>query len=875
MTDQIAASSSSDSSTSVLAEILEWSTGRPSWQRDALRRLITKGALASTDIVELATVCKSDHGLADPLSIEPLEANHLPARDSELSAVTLSEITHHGGVNALAAEQRISFGPGLTIVYGDNAAGKSGYTRVLKRACRARGAEEILGNVLAGVAPGQPSATITFKVGEKDGSLAWNDQDMGKHVLGNVSVFDSHCAAVYLREKTDVAFRPFGLDLFDKLSQACESVRAILEKERDALQAPADLPKLPEGTEAQKLLSRINSLTNPDDVKRLGTLSETERTRLKHIRDQLKDLASDDPQKAARTLTLRAGRLDTLASHMRRVSESVSDGKLEDIFRARDAVEAARSATEKLRNAAFPDGLLPGTGSESWVALWNAARRFSVDEAYRGEAFPVIRDGSDCPLCQQGLKPEASDRLRRFNEFMESTLQQDFERAHRAYSASLRELETLSISDETTKATLEEIRVDLPELALALDHSFSAADSRKALAVRALKATEPLPNPLPEVSLDTPRVVTAATALRERASQVSQGANAEFKLQLTNELQELESRDILGRHATAVLGEIERKKKIAAFQLCLSDTNTRGVTQKSAEVTKAAVTTKLANSFQDELKRLRFTHVEVELREAGGERGALYHKLILKRAPDANLPRVVSEGEARTLSIASFFAELSTSSEKGAILFDDPVSSLDHCWRDNVARRLVEEAKSRQVIVFTHDIAFLVALFTCAEETHATCDHQCLRRERLASGVASPDLPWIAMRVVKRIGVLKSKWQEAEKLHRTASRDSYEQATIFIYGRLREAWERALEEILLGGIVERYRQSIQTQHVGILCDITSEDCAAVEAGMSKCSRWVHDRAGAENSPVPEPDEVKGDIEALETFVRAVNARRRK
>lgn len=42
-------------------------------------------------------------------------------------------------VNALAADQSIEFASsGVTVIYGENAAGKSGYSRVLKRACHAR-----------------------------------------------------------------------------------------------------------------------------------------------------------------------------------------------------------------------------------------------------------------------------------------------------------------------------------------------------------------------------------------------------------------------------------------------------------------------------------------------------------------------------------------------------------------------------------------------------------------------------------------------------------------------------------------------------------------------------------------------------------------
>jgi len=107
---------------------------------------------------------------------------------------------------------------------------------------------------------------------------------------------------------------------------------------------------------------------------------------------------------------------------------------------------------------------------------------------------------------------------------------------------------------------------------------------------------------------------------------------------------------------------------------------------------------------------------EVELKELGGADGVFYHKLVFTRAPGVDLPKVVSEGEQRCLSIAAFFAELSTADELSGIVFDDPVSSLDYQWRQGVARRLVQEAKTRQVIVFTHDVVFLLLLKQFAED---------------------------------------------------------------------------------------------------------------------------------------------------------------
>ena len=261
--------------------------------------------------------------------------------------------------------------------------------------------------------------------------------------------------------------------------------------------------------------------------------------------------------------------------------------------------------------------------------------------------------------------------------------------------------------------------------------------------------------------------------------------------------------------------------------------------------------------------------------DAGGSRGALYHELQLRRAPGVEVSKVVSEGESRCLSIASFFAELSTAADHSAILFDDPVSSLDHNWRANVAKRLVVESLSRQVIVFTHDVVFLLSLVEKAEQLHVDLKHQYVRRNPTGAGLSSQRLPWVAMKVKSRIGYLKDLWQAANKVYRYGNQDQYEQDASYIYGLLREAWERGFEEVLLGGTVERYRNSIQTQHAGLLSDICRTDCDALDAGMTKCSKWLpgHDQSAADNALFPEPNELLEDVKALEDWVKTIWRRR--
>ena len=197
-----------------------------------------RAELSEDDISALAELCKAAHGLAEQQEAMPLASYHVPAESDAVPPVSLVSIFHHRGVNALAKGQTLKFAPNLTVVYGDNAAGKTGYIRILKSACRARRQEIILGNVVSGTTPLAPAVAIKYQVGTEHDPREWAGQGEDEFI-SRVSVFDAQCAAVYLTEKTDVAFRPFGLDLFDKLVRACKAVRAQLEREQHALRTNA------------------------------------------------------------------------------------------------------------------------------------------------------------------------------------------------------------------------------------------------------------------------------------------------------------------------------------------------------------------------------------------------------------------------------------------------------------------------------------------------------------------------------------------------------------------------------------------------------------------------------------------------------------
>ena len=863
----------------VLQEILEWSQGRPMWQRDALRRLVLNGELSDEDIRSLTEICKSSHGLAEQQDTYPLAKEHMPDRAAGAVPVSLVSIFHHRGVNALAEDQTLNFAPGLTVVYGDNGAGKTGYIRILKSACRARGREHILGNVVSGMPPLPPVVAIKYKVGAEPESREWAGSG-GDEFVSRVSVFDTQCAAVYLTEKTDVAFRPFGLDLFDKLVKASKAVRSILEGEQRAMASSALTvvqEQIPQGTAVAKFLANISSLTNSDAVRALACLSADEEARLALLEKSLLDLQANDPEKLIRQLALRVGRLQSLVRHLKDVETALSAEAVAAVFNTR--IEGRRKSEEakRLREATFPEGMLAGTGSEPWKALWESARQFSQELAYPGQAFPVVEDGAHCVLCQQDLGHAAVYHLKQFEAFVASATERELRRIRDNFARLRKTFVELKTTTEVVEETLKEIRIEHEAIAEAIAAALAANESRRTAVVGALADDKDLAADCPDLVSIVRETEALAEEVGARIKTLRTSANDETRKRMTAEAQELLARKLLAPHQQTVLDDIERRKKYAACGLCIEETKTSTITQKSSAVTKTVVSQRLKKSFSDELVNLAFSHIEVELKELGGADGVFYHKLVFTRAPGVDLPKVVSEGEQRCLSIAAFFAELSTADELSGIVFDDPVSSLDYQWRQGVARRLVQEAKTRQVIVFTHDVVFLLLLKQFAEELAVEQFDQHVRFLSKGAGVCSEELPWVALPIKKKVGYLKNCWQSADKLFRDGHQDAYEKDSKYLYGLLREAWERALEEVLLGGVVERYRPSIQTQQVAQIADITPEDCKAVETAMTKCSKWLpgHDQAAAARAPVPGPAELMADINALDNWVVAIRKRRQK
>ena len=830
--------------------------------------------LTDNDIDDLTHLCKKPHGLTEStLTAVPLEASHFPSGTAG-GAVTITELTHIADVNALAPNEKLPFSKnGLTVIYGDNGAGKSGYSRILRRACRARGgAEAVLANALSERPAGTPTARVAYEVGGAPIEHVWKDGTPGPAALAAVSVFDATAATVYVSDRTDVRFRPLGLDVFDRLATVCAKVKARLEEEKTRLTSrTVTWPSLPAGTEGAKLLTNLTALTALDVVDRVASQSPEEKAELQRLADVLATARLEDPLKKSKELRTKAGRVRRVIEEVRLLGRLLGAAALERLtVLEREATNAKAQSTEASRDFAS-EAALPGFGAAEWRSMWESGRAYSTGTAYPQHEFPHTTDEARCVYCQQALDSAAAARLKKFEEFVQGAAEATARKQTAAFEAAKAAVQGLKPGDDS--------RDGLDDLGTLNADAFGAASAffDQARQVQAaITGGEP-----PRLSLGAgpiDQLELIVQDLEQRASEMSKAADPAARKQSEARHAELSARATLEPLRAQIHAEIARKARLNAVETCIKDTDTRAITKLSTELTKKHVTDALTTAFLDELNRLGFTALELELRPVSGQKGVLYHQVQLKHATKAQLPKVVSEGEGRCIALAAFLAEVGRAEHASAIIFDDPVSSLAHKWRGNVARRLAEEAKVRQVIVFTHDVVFLSTLLQDADELGIDCTAERVERgsDHLA-GYVEQGLPWHGMSTSKRLGALRAAWQSVDKLYRDGRKAEYERDATRLYANLRRTWERAVEEILLNQAVVRFRLGVETQRLKKLADITQADLDAVEAGMTKCSKWEggHDQAEEVNEPVPPPDKLKTDIDTLDGWVKSIIARRNK
>jgi energy-coupling factor transporter ATP-binding protein EcfA2 len=855
------------SEATVLSKLVTWSAECPAWQRDALRRPCTSSSLEDSDKAELLSICKSE------AKAKPLSAAHVRTVAAGNPVVTLRQIRDVRHVNALAPDERLTFTrSGMTVIYGDNGSGKSGYARILKQVCRARiGSrnESVLPNIYE-ANPGVPSATIDFAVNDQNASAAWIFEEPADAALSAVSVFDSRTANVHVDGVNDVAYTPFPLRLLGSLAQLCQEFghRLTLDIKEIEWQTPEVIrsPPCKAGSEVGRLLARLDKAT-PEDVDKLTKLGAAEVERLRQLET---DLASD-PEKTGRQLIAQKDRLEGVGRKADTLAAVVSQEKIHALDVLADNLRTAREAALAASTALFADEPLPSIGGETWRTLWEAARRYSETEAYPGRSFPVAEPAGVCVLCQQDLAPEAGARLTRFEAFITDDSKRREREAQRAYDEAVAGIERTFIPAAETKDLIRFVADELgyKDIAAKLRRSIVLNQRRLRQVLRIHGG--PAPRAYRDIELPPAAGVAAAMAyLSERIRAVTTEADSPERKAMVSERDALADRQWLSTIEADVLAQIERARRIAALRVAGQSVSTTKITAKSTEFAQALVSDVLRAQFAREVGRVGVASLAIELKREKSSYGIPKFKVALTRKPAAGVGTVLSEGEYRCTALAAFLAELTTCDSKSAIVFDDPVSSLDHMHRQKVAKRLAEESAQRQVIVFTHDLAYLFLLDeACGDiDPKPTMTVKSISRGRDNTGYCSADAPLRARPLATMIDGMQARLNNERIHHDRGNQADWETTVRSLQEQLRTSWERAVEDAV-SPVLRRLSNKVQTPGLVKLTAITVKDCEEVRDAFGRCSALLHSEARGLNTPLPSPDKVQAEITTLKTWVESV------
>ncbi|MEQ8766845.1 MAG: ATP-binding protein [Planctomycetota bacterium] len=178
-------------------DIVAWSATRPAWQRRILKRIATGDLPTGADYESLVDGLVAGESFED-VTFGLEELPQAAPGDPPVSLLSITEVEH---VNALDSSEPLTVEPtGITLIYGNNGSGKSGYARVLRRISRARKQEEILTDVFRDTSVAKPKATLRVRVGDQEKTVAWPDEVAPE--LQRMLFYDEVCGAEYISNES-------------------------------------------------------------------------------------------------------------------------------------------------------------------------------------------------------------------------------------------------------------------------------------------------------------------------------------------------------------------------------------------------------------------------------------------------------------------------------------------------------------------------------------------------------------------------------------------------------------------------------------------------------------------------------------------------
>lgn len=843
---------------SVESMMIEWSAKLPEWERFLLYKIVSQEEINDEVIDYACKLLKNEHGLSVD-KIDPIELS-IPCVNSEnqsgISKTIISKISGIKNVNALVEGECIEINPQLTIIYGGNGSGKSGYARVLADAGFTRGDHTVLRNVSTNGSfenKSIQSVNFTVNIGGNEKTIT---HEIGQQCpeLRKFYVFDSTSVKVHLSGQNEFSFSPMGMEYFLELAESTDRVRALLSKEIESKTVGLPIVQYLSGkSEESKFISTLTEKTTFDELEEFCSFTEAQERKLVQIPVEIANLSDEKIRNQISDLQSIIATINLLVDRNRKIHNLLCDEYIGNINQTIENFQLLDSKTAKLGE--IQSKYQKAGDKMKWGEFVQAS--FSLSKEMQDHTYPEI--GDHCLFCQRPLDSKSVEIIKEIWLYVSYLEDVGYEEARKNIQSQLELINSITIPTDN---------IDYPLLANYLSqkdtvtlesfiNNFSILNQRKTRTLECLNEKKTIDQLIPIQDCEDQLVDLLSKLgleLREIELTIPETRINEL-IDLQNSLSD---RKILNKNKDCIRNYLENLKWIS----CASKIggSTKHITDAQNQVFKQLVTDEYLSIFNESLQKLeRSLQVKVS---TSGKKGKTVKQIVInqdnsnsKFKPDA----VLSEGEKRMVALIDFLTEVRLDEDSNGIVFDDPVTSLDLEWKELIAKLIFDQSTQKQVIVFTHDLNFLYLLKQFTEDS--TVSH-CIHWIKRSDTDNSPGHVFLNNSPASEKDYLNGELAENHyKNSLTLGGNAQYNELKLGFGAIRSSYEALVIFELLGEVVQRFNEHVK---IGCLKKIRWDDgiAANIEQNFGRVSRYIdaHLHSDSASTANISPKKLKDEID---------------
>jgi len=674
-----------------------------------------------------------------------------------------------------------------------------------------------------------------------------------------MAVFDGKCIPVYLNRSLSFSYQPYGFELFQALSSSLQGLQERLEADiqRARNQKPLIDDIFNDETSIGKFVAGITAATKPEDLSKLPTWDAKAQKALVDKIKERKGLQNVGQQ--SEVLHTRQQKLKALEDALVQAQSDLSPQNIRAYFGLVQKFTQLKKKQTAKKGKTLEDYDIAEMQSDEWQKFIDAGEDY-IRLAKEG-GYP---SGDDvCIYCQQRLSRGSQKLIQLYRKLFTEEETSDIEDIEGKLNEALDDLKSSSFADDFPYAEEDFGKFLQKRTVTNAFGVLRAADTLARKLATCLKNKQPQRLNQVKASgvIASVRKARAGVEAKTRALEETQRNLFRKSRELDRAIAELQDAQKLSKHRAEVEKYIEIERWVAsADPLQTSKLNTKPATDLGKRAWRELVSESFKERFQHEAASLDTPAVNLEFR---GEYGSQIRAKNLEGLGE--IDQFLSEGEQKAVALADFFAELSMQHEQAAVIFDDPATSFDHDRKERIAKRIVRESESRQIVVFTHDLMFASYLHDQVENADGNIDsakaafHD-LRSEANQVGVITANYYPGSIKFDAYIQKVEAKLREVEALTGEARADG----TRNVYGMLRRAVEKAVEERIFGRVITRWSDQIQMYNA-TRASLSREKLNKAKQLHEEFSRYIvaHDQSDEmAQHATPDIARLKADLEQV-------------